>query len=957
MDSTSRLPQAATATARRIRLDGADTFAWTIDRGAVNIFASGLDGARRTGERLFLATAQHGGLIFPFPSMDGTFSACIEAEQLPGAVVRPISEEIFATKTSPAPEQLLQILEAFVRSTSWLFAAGVPPRNVEKRLVTGATIDIPASAALSGAGQVAWIRVRSGTYRYAGGEALAPFGAGDTFPLAPNVWIQAEEGGSVDVIDTATWVAADPACAAMRLYCRAIMGAAMERLANSEVVRFVSQSRRESIETAELSQALGTLASVMGTSRSFDSATDPLQDVFCTVARAAGATVRHMEVPSDSSADPLFELAHANRLMIREVTLPANWHCHDQGPLVGRLKDGAAPVALLPVAGGYECNNPRTGEHLRVTDESAPRIDARAWKIYPALNEPKLTPSRLLSFAFNSCKKDGIRILAMGFLAGLAGFAYPTATAYIMNNVIDTADTGMLWQLILGVMAAVIGGGVFTLARCVAFTRLEGRMGEDMQSALFARLLSLPIPFFRKFTAGDLSRRAMSVQGIQQILTAQLSNTLLSGIFTLMNIVLMLLYAWQLAVMTLGVTCVTVVFVALLCKLQMAKQTIFEDAIGKLYGLELQLATGIAKIRVAGAETRAFSRWARLFATMRGINYKMGMANVAVAVYAAGLPVCMNLLVYYCFVRFEMMKTLSLGGYLCFNAAMGQFVSAVLQMCGVGLSMVFLRPMYARAKPILETPPERSDRLSDPGPLNGALSANNLSFGYPGSPRILQGVSFRIEPGEFVAVVGPSGSGKSTLLRLLLGFETAQGGGVFYDGQNLAHLDATAVRRQIGTVLQNGAIMAGSMFENIAGGLPGLRLEDAWRAAALAGIARDIRAMPMAMQTVLPQGGGTLSGGQRQRILIARALVTQPKILFFDEATSALDNPTQLIVQESLERMQATRVVIAHRLSTIVGADRILVMSGGRIVQQGTYKELMENEKGPFALLAKRQTL
>jgi ATP-binding cassette subfamily C protein len=220
-------------------------------------------------------------------------------------------------------------------------------------------------------------------------------------------------------------------------------------------------------------------------------------------------------------------------------------------------------------------------------------------------------------------------------------------------------------------------------------------------------------------------------------------------------------------------------------------------------------------------------------------------------------------------------------------------------------------------------------------------------------PLVLDDISFQIKPREFVAFVGPSGAGKSTLIRLLLGFETAESGSIYYDGQDLNMLNIQGVRRQIGTVLQNGELIAGDIFTNIIGSSL-LAVKEAWEAAHQAGLAEDIKQMPLGMHTIIGEGGGAFSGGQRQRLLIARSLINRPRIILFDEATSSLDNRTQAIVSQSLERLQATRLVVAHRLSTIINADRIFVLQAGKIVQQGTYQELME-QPGPFAELAERQ--
>ena len=216
-------------------------------------------------------------------------------------------------------------------------------------------------------------------------------------------------------------------------------------------------------------------------------------------------------------------------------------------------------------------------------------------------------------------------------------------------------------------------------------------------------------------------------------------------------------------------------------------------------------------------------------------------------------------------------------------------------------------------------------------------------------------MSFAIRAGEHVAIVGGSGSGKSTVLRLLLGFERPRTGSLTYDGQELASLDPSRVRAQIGVVLQSSQLFAGSINENIRGA-SGASLEQCRLAAERAGLGPDLKLMPMGLHTPITEGSGTLSGGQRQRILIARAIVAEPAILFFDEATSALDNATQSVVARTLDSLRATRVTIAHRLSTVRNADRIFVLEAGRFVETGSYSELMARN-GAFAALSRRQLL
>jgi ATP-binding cassette subfamily C protein len=299
--------------------------------------------------------------------------------------------------------------------------------------------------------------------------------------------------------------------------------------------------------------------------------------------------------------------------------------------------------------------------------------------------------------------------------------------------------------------------------------------------------------------------------------------------------------------------------------------------------------------------------------------------------------------------------TLTTGEFIAFTTAYGLFLSAMQALGDASLSLLRMIPVYERFAPILTTPPEVDGARAFPGRLTGEIELSHVSFRYhDDGPWILRDVSLKIAPGQFVAFVGPSGCGKSTLMRLMLGFERPTSGTIYYDGQDLNSLDLRLVRQQIGVVLQVSRVLPTEIYRNILGASSSRTIDDAWEAAEMAGLADDIRNMPMGMHTYVAEGGGTLSGGQRQRLLIARAIVHRPKIMFLDEATSALDNRAQSIITESLDRLDATRIVIAHRLSTIVNADRICFLDAGRIAEEGTHRELMDR-KGAFARLAMRQ--
>jgi ABC-type bacteriocin/lantibiotic exporter with double-glycine peptidase domain len=374
--------------------------------------------------------------------------------------------------------------------------------------------------------------------------------------------------------------------------------------------------------------------------------------------------------------------------------------------------------------------------------------------------------------------------------------------------------------------------------------------------------------------------------------------------------------------------------------------------VGSTRGLVLQLLTGLVKLRVAGAEGRAFERWASRYADGTHAHARTTRVGNAQTLFNGLFPL-LTLLAVFTTVLAGSGPRPPIGDLLGFLAAFTAVVTAAMAAVTALAAVVKVFPALRRLQPILQAIPEARAARQHPGPLSGALAVEHVCFGYHPDMPVLRDVSLHARPGEFIALVGPSGSGKSTLMRLLLGLENPTSGSVTYDCRDLATLDLQAVRQQVGAMLQSARLRPGTVLENIVGS-SGWSVTEAWEAARLSGLAEDLERLPLGMETVIGRDGSGLSGGQRQRLLIARVLVRRPNALLFDEATSALDNRTQALVSDSLERLRVTRVVIAHRLSTIRNADRIYVLDAGRIVESGTYSELLR-QGGLFAELASRQ--
>ncbi|MFH8621852.1 NHLP bacteriocin export ABC transporter permease/ATPase subunit [Streptomyces vietnamensis] len=652
--------------------------------------------------------------------------------------------------------------------------------------------------------------------------------------------------------------------------------------------------------------------------------------------------------------DPVERIALASRIRTRSVRLGDGWWREDSGPLVGRRAADGTPVALLWRRGRYVAFDPATGERERVGRTSAAAFAPRAVMFYRPLPDRPLGLLRLLRFSVRGTRAELRDLLLGGLVAVALGSLVPVATGKVLGAYVPAAETGLIVQAGLAVIATSIVSAAFMLLQNTAILRMEGRIEATLQPAVWDRLLRLPTTFFTGRSTGELASAAMGISAIRRILSGIGPVVVQAGTVGTVNLVLLLVYSVPLALVALALLLATAaVFLCLgLWQLRYQRQLIRLG--NKLDNQAFQTLRGLPKLRVAAAESFAYAAWAGQFARTRELHRRVGrIKNVLAVLGAVCLPLCT--LVMFALLAGPARGTLSASEFLTFSTAVTMMLSSVTQLTGALLSAAAVQPMFEQIRPVFRETPEVRASSAPPGELTGAIEAENLSYRYTeDGPLVLDGVGLRVRPGEFVAIVGASGCGKSTLLRLLIGFDRPVSGTVRYDGQDLAALDQAAVRRQCGVVLQNAQPFSGSVLDCIrgAGTYP---LEDVWAAAAMAGLAEDIKAMPMGMHTMLSDGGGTISGGQRQRLMIAQALVRRPRVLFFDEATSALDNEAQRTVIESTRALNATRVVIAHRLSTIMDADRVIALADGRVVQEGTPAELLADTTGLFHELVRRQ--
>ena len=678
------------------------------------------------------------------------------------------------------------------------------------------------------------------------------------------------------------------------------------------------------------------------------------------VARASGITLRRPPPGrAGERGDAVERIAAAAHVRARRVLLEAGFERGGGGPLVAFIADERRPVALVPrPSGAYDLFDPRTRTRRPLDRASAVRLEPGAYLFYRPLTQEDTSGLGLLRFALHGRRRELARLVTYATAVTLFSMFTPQALALLVDGAIPSGEWGLVLQLGLGLLAAAVGSAAFRLAQGAALMRIETAADVAAQAAVWDRLLKLQLSFFRRFSTGDLLSRVTAVSQIRASLSGTTFRTLLDGAVAWLNLGLLLYYSPRLAVVGVAVAVLSALLtIASGLGILRVQRRILELR-GRSFGFLVQLVNGVAKLRVAAAEERAFAQWVRRYAELLRLELRQGLIQDRVETGNLVLSSAASIVLFAAASTLLAAPgregTLSVGVFLAFNVAFGTFVAAVASLSNTVTDVLSIAILRERARPIFEAVPEVTLARADPGRLTGEVELEDVVFQYRGDgPMVLSGVRLRAEPGAFVAVVGPSGSGKSTLFRLLLGFESPRSGAVYYDGQDLAGLDVEAVRRQLGVVLQGGRINAGSIFDNVVCGAQ-LTLHEAWEAAEAAGFAEEIAAMPMGLHTVISEGGTNLSGGQRQRLLLARALVHRPRLLLLDEATSALDNETQAIVSASLARLKVTRLVIAHRLSTIRQAQRIYVLSGGRVVQEGSFPELAACE-GLFARMMARQ--
>ncbi|HAM14638.1 MAG TPA: NHLP family bacteriocin export ABC transporter permease/ATPase subunit [Eggerthellaceae bacterium] len=647
-------------------------------------------------------------------------------------------------------------------------------------------------------------------------------------------------------------------------------------------------------------------------------------------------------------------LCRPSGAMSRAVRLTGEWYKQAFGALLGKLDTGEQ-IALLPRGlHGYYYLQPGTGRRVRVNAFTAQHIKPEAVLFYRPLPARPLTMRDLTGFIFHVFDRtDYLLVFLAALLLALIGLVPAQANQIAFGTVAPSGEASLILPIAALLLGAAVSTALIGASRNLVMARVSTKLDIATEAATFARLLSLPPSFFKNYAAGDLASRVATVTALAQIISTVLLGSGLTSVLSLVYVVQIGAYAPVLAFPSLVIVLLQAGLTICVTFLTVRYEEAAMQANAKLSGTVTALLNGIQKVKLAGAEERAFAKWASGYSVYTRATYNRPALLRALPAIIALLGLLGNIVIYF----LAGSSGVSIASYMAFSVAFGQTTGAIMELANMAGQIAQVGPMLELIRPIMEAEPEVADERPSVEMLDGSIEMSGVTFRYGEDlPPVLQNLSFKVHPGEYVAIVGKSGCGKSTIIRLLLGFEKPERGSVMYGIHDVRKVDLCSLRRHIGTVMQDGKLFMGDIGSNITISQPMATLDDAWEAAEIAGLADDIRKMPMGMKTLVSEGAGGMSGGQRQRLMIARAVCGHRRILLFDEATSALDNKTQKHVVDSLASLDCTRVVVAHRLSTVRSCDRILVVDQGRIVEEGTYDELIA-AKGTFADLVSRQRL
>lgn len=927
---------------------------------------------------VFMVEAASHQLFFPSPTPNGGVHESLFFVSSHKTHLRKIPFSSLVQEAQKRPEILVEIAPLFDRWVLTLLSSFLSSKKevkIDKYFAISETVQIEGEKTLALArtlipeekGKTVWLEVEKGRGEVSG-EARYTLAQGKNllYPLSHFLWLLAKEEMQVKTFATEAALLLPNFWESLHQFHRTIFIAAAEKRAEQLQLVLQRMQEKKVREQEHYQETFYKLGSVLNKKLAVPSTYEgsPLFKAVDLIGQVLKVKIVAPTTESASIHDQVREISFTSGLYFRKISLNPNWWEEADQPILAFYGEEHAPVALIKrKVKFYEMDNPAQKTAQKLTPELAKNLSSEGYVFYEGFPKKVIRFWDFVKTAFKNNIPDGYAFLLIGIAGGLLNLFLPFAMKELFETLTFGKDLAFLGQLTMGLLVTAFGNGLFTLTKNFAIQRIGGISKNQIESSMWGRILELPASFFRRVASGDLMNKASIFQIVRNGLVTNSVKLFLDSIYCVFYLALMFSFSGIFTLLAIGgMFIASLVYLA--CIIIQMKLTSKSFTLASLIqGRVVQIISGIPKIRVAGAESRFFGMWGNLFSQKKKIDIRIQYTNAVQSLIFRLFPTLMSVALYaIAIIIFRkaaepdqpQTQLISMATFIGFSSAFTLFFTAGLEILETCFSLSTSVPYWQQSKFILEEPLEKRVERVQPIKLKGSIALEHVSFRYDKDGQwILKDLSLVANPGEMIGIVGPSGSGKSTIVRLLLGFEAPDQGEVLYDEQALQDLDVRSVRKQIGVVLQNAGILAGSLYENIVGA-GSFTVEEIEKALHLSGFDADLEKLPMGLNTILPMGGGTFSGGQRQRLYLARALVSTPKILILDEATSALDNKTQEFVSANLDQIDVTRIVIAHRLSTIKHADRIYVLQDGSMVETGTFQELVE-KGGLFAEMLKRQ--
>ena len=939
-------------------------FVWFVEEGAVDVFLFEQAAEVEQSAPQHLLRAEAGRLLPGVAPQGGETTLRLIAKGLSGTVLRRLS---IADLEPSRPEELAALLDAWIMDVSATLAKGIMQRPSPDAYVESGQPPAADARSLSTRRGVSWVRMPAAApgnglfmdlIETGAGEAAAG-GVAEWVPLTQASWLTlAQPGGATEALSSEDLATRGELLSALNQFHRIALD--LQRINRSLLIvdqanleRAASTSRR--IDEHVARRRLFDLGGIPGWGEE-----DGDRSALAEALRVVG---RHEKIDFDLTTKTnvsefvpdLDYILDASGVRARQVRLSSGkqWWLGDSGAMLAFRADDGRPVALLPgTPGRYRLVDPAAGRAVKVTAEQAASLNDNAWVFYRPLEPIAIRPLHLLRAAGRELAAGFARFSALGLLSGLIALLPALMLGFVVDRITPNIAFGALYAVTAVLVLSAALWVLMQTLQGMALMRLEAGLSSKFEAALWDRLLRLPPGFLNRYPAGDRAMRGMTffhrlrdvVQGV--VMTDVLS---ILSVIPALVVIFLLNTALGFAAAAFGALALFATVALALWQLSPHARTV--RAVQDSSGLLFQMVNGISKLRVEGAEGSAFAAWARVYTEQQRAELNIGDWRAHLFALGAALPLIATAVV----LAVAATQVLSTGTFLTIYAA---FMLCVMGLIRFGASIgevLTVIPEFNRIRPFLDAVPETSSGGEPVWSLGGDIVFDHVSFRYdPDGPLVLDDVSIHARPGEFIAIAGESGSGKSTLFQLALGLHQPTAGAVYYDERDLRQLNLKQLRRKIGAVPQDVRLNPLDLWDNIVGDG---ECEDAgavWEAVRSAGIDQEIDAMPMKMLTYVGGSQSVISGGEAQRIIIARALLRKPRVLFLDEATNWLDNENQAKIMNELASLASTRIVIAHRLSTLRKADRIYVMRAGRIIERGSYAELIE-AGGFFLDLVRRQ--